>query len=169
MRTLATVCLTICLFSGARAQTQERSLVDRLLKPDMSLQNSAQNKQFRADGESINKRATVASFYFENKSKPRTFSETRDFRSARFDTRAFLEGKRRNSSSDKPANSISTFSGASLQHPVRDAYDHDKTVKGRDFADQHPFLDRGKSQKYLSRQTPPMTIEQVRELLNKNK
>ena len=169
MRVLATFCLTICLFSVARAQEQERSLVDRLLKPDMTLQNSAQNKQFRADGESINKHAPVASFYFENKSKPRTFSETRDFRSAQFDTRAFLDGKRRNVSSDKPANSVSTFSGASLQHPVRDAYDRDKTTKGRDFADQRTFLDRGKSQKSLNRQTPPMTIEQVRELLNKNK
>lgn len=32
-----------------------------------------------------------------------------------------------------------------------------------------PFLDRGKSQKALSARDKPLTIEQVRELLNKNK
>ena len=143
--------------------------MDRLLKPDMTLQNSAQNKQFRADGQSVSKSATVAPFYFENKPKPRTFSETRDFQSAQYDARSFSDGQHRNSSSDKRANSVSTYSEASLQHPVSDAYDHDKAAKSRDFADQRTFLDHGKNQKALNRQNPPMTIEQVRELLNKSK
>jgi hypothetical protein len=42
-------------------------------------------------------------------------------------------------------------------------------VDARIFAGNRPFLDQGKSQKALSRQNPPLTIEQVRELLNKNK
>ena len=34
---------------------------------------------------------------------------------------------------------------------------------------ERPFLDKGKSAKSLQRENPAMTIEQVRELLNKNK
>src|SRR4030095_12663409 len=59
----------ICILWAAavccvRGQDQERKLMDRLLKPDMTLQNEAQNKKFIGDGSaSINQRATVGSFY----------------------------------------------------------------------------------------------------------
>jgi hypothetical protein len=169
VRTFAIVFLTIGLVSIVQAQTQERSLVDRLLKPDMSLQNSEQNKKFRADGESIDKHATVGAFYFENKSNPRAFFGSRDFQSRQFDARSFADQKRRSSSSDKRVSAVSTYPGSSLQYPVREAYDHDKAAQGREFAGQRPFLERGKSQKFLDHPNAPMTIEQVRELLNKNK
>ena len=42
-----------------RGQDQEHKLVDRLLKPDMTLQNDAQHKKFVSDGASMNKRAAV--------------------------------------------------------------------------------------------------------------
>ena len=48
-------------------------------------------------------------------------------------------------------------------------YDANKVVSAGDFADQRHFTDRGKRQESLDRQNPPMTIDQVRELLNKNK
>jgi hypothetical protein len=43
------LCLVIGLFSTARGQDHERSLVDRLLKPDTTLQTKAQNKQILAE------------------------------------------------------------------------------------------------------------------------
>ena len=50
------------------AQDQEKKLLDRLLKPDMALQNDAQNKKFVGDGSaSINKRAHVGRFYVHQK------------------------------------------------------------------------------------------------------
>src|SRR5262245_23401004 len=50
------------------AQDQEKKLVDRLLKPDMTLQNDAQNKKFVGDGSaSINKRANDGSFIVHQK------------------------------------------------------------------------------------------------------
>src|SRR6266540_4086939 len=52
---------------------------------------------------------------------------------------------------------------------VRDAPQSDKRVATRAYAENRPFLDEGKSQKSLNRQNAPLTIEQVRELLNKNK
>ncbi len=52
---------------------------------------------------------------------------------------------------------------------TRDAPQADKKVATRTYAENRPFLDEGKSQKSLNRQNAPLTIEQVRELLNKNK
>src|SRR5207302_8409092 len=44
--------LLLAALPCARGQDQERKLLDRILKPDMSLQNEAQNKKFIADGAS---------------------------------------------------------------------------------------------------------------------
>jgi hypothetical protein len=49
---------------------------------------------------------------------------------------------------------------------LRDAHRH---IDGSEFTGKRPFLDKGKSPKSLERKNTPMTIEQVRELLNKNK
>ena len=50
MQKLAAVCLSILAgLSAARGQEQEKKLVDRLLKPDMALQSSEQNKKFVAE------------------------------------------------------------------------------------------------------------------------
>jgi hypothetical protein len=169
VRVLATLVLTNCVVWTACAQDQERSLVDRLLKPNTALQNPAQNKNFRTAGGSIDKRATVVAFNFENKTKPTKYSDTRNFRSRDFNARDFADGKHRNNAADTRSNTVGAYSGASSTHPVREVYDHDRSANSREFAGQRPFLDRGKSEKSLNRQNPPMTIEQVRELLNKNK
>ena len=52
---------------------------------------------------------------------------------------------------------------------VRRAADGEKKIDGHNFASNHPFLGQGKSQKALNTRKPPLTIEQVRELLNKNR
>jgi hypothetical protein len=48
-------------------------------------------------------------------------------------------------------------------------HDVNKRKETNDFAGNRPFLEQGKSQKALSQQKPSLTIEEVRELLNKNK
>jgi hypothetical protein len=52
---------------------------------------------------------------------------------------------------------------------VRSVHDANKTVETRNNPTNRPFLVQGKSQKVLDQQKPSLTIEQVRELLNKNK
>jgi hypothetical protein len=156
-------------FSFARAQDQESKLVERLLRPDMTLQNTAQNKKFIADGPSINKKATVGTFYFQQKSNSKSFSNTREFSAREFNSRSF-QGTRAASSisSQQPiGNSQPNYSTRTTR--VRDAHDADKAATSRAFAGNRPFLGQGKSQKALSRKNAPFTIEQVRELLNKNK
>jgi hypothetical protein len=153
-----------------QAQDQESKLVDRLLRPDMTLRNKAQNKQFIADGASINKKATVGTFYVRKKSNSKSFTGTRDFSAQQFNAQSF-QGTRTASEissqqaigNSRPAYATRTARG------VRDAAQSDKKVASRSYAENRPFLDQGKSQKSLNRQNAPLTIEQVRELLNKNK
>jgi len=111
----------------------------------MTLQNDAQNKKFTGDGSaSINKRANVGTFYVHQKSHSKNFSGTRDFSTTQFYSHTYRGG--------------------------RTAYEvSGKKVAARAYAGNRPFLDEGKSQKSLNRQNEPLTIEQVRELLNKNK
>jgi hypothetical protein len=153
-----------------RAQDQERKLVDRLLRPDMTLQSGEQKKKFIADGTSINKKARVGNFYVEKKSKSKTFSGTRELSTQQFNSRPF-HGSRsafQNSSQQSVGNSRLAYPTQSARGP-RDASQSDKKVASRGYAENRPFLDQGKSQKSLNRQNAPLTIDQVRELLNKNK
>lgn len=161
--------LLLIAFSFARAQDQESKLVERLLKPDMSLQNTAQNKKFIADGVSINKKTTVGTFYFQEKSNSRSFSNTREFSVRQFNSGSF-QGTRAASgiSSQQPiGNSQPSYSTRTAR--IRDAHDADKAATSRAFAGNRPFLGQGKSQKALDRKNAPLTIDQVRDLLNKNK
>jgi hypothetical protein len=156
--------------SCLRAQDQERKLVDRLLRPDMTLQSGEQKKKFVADGTSINKKARVGAFYVEEKSKSKTFSGTRELSTQQFNSRPF-HGSRNafeNSSQQAVGNSRLAYPTQSARGP-RDTSQSEKKIASRAYAENRPFLDQGKSQKSLNRQNAPLTIDQVRELLNKNK
>jgi hypothetical protein len=156
--------------SCLRAQDQERKLVDRLLRPDMTLQNSEQKKKFIADGTSINKKANVGTFYVQKKSNSKTFSETREFSTQQVHSRPF-HGSRsafENSSQQAMKNSRLAYPTQTARGS-RNAPQSDKKVAKHAYAENRPFLDQGKSQKSLTRQNAPLTIDQVRELLNKNK
>jgi hypothetical protein len=167
---LAIPILLLTALSCLRAQDQERKLVDRLLRPDMTLQNSEQKKKFTADGTSINKKASVGTFYVGKKSNSKTFSGTRELSTQQFSSQPFRgsRGAFENSTQQTAANSRRTYPTQSASGP-RDAPQSDKKINSRAYAGNRPFLDEGKSQKSLNRQNAPLTIDQVRELLNKNK
>jgi hypothetical protein len=162
--------LVLAAISCVRGQDQERKLVDRLLKPDMTLQNDAQHKKFVADGTSMNKRASVGTFYVEKKSNEKNFSGTGQFSTQEFNSQFFHS--KRNAfnvpSQQATRNSRPSYANQSARG-VRDASQSGKKVPVRAYAENRPFLDEGKGQKSLNRQNAPLTIEQVRELLNKNK
>ena len=163
------VSLLIAL-SCLNGQDQERKLVDRLLRPDMTLQSSEQKKKFIADGTSINKKARVGTFYVEKKSKSKTFLGTRELSTQQFNSRPF-HGSRsafENSSQQAVGNSRLSYPTQSALGPHH-VSQSDKKVASRAYAENRPFLDQGKSQESLTRQNAPLTIDQVRELLNKNK
>ena len=145
--------------------------MDRLLKPDMTLQNDAQNKKFTADGSaSINKRANVGTFYVHQKPRSRNFSGTRDFSTTQFYSQTYRSGATAYnvSSQQTVANSKAAYVNQTARG-VHDASQSGKKVASRAYGGARPFLDQGTNQKSLNRKNEPLTIEQVRELLNKNK
>src|SRR5881275_654678 len=118
-----------CLY----AQDQERKLMDRLLKPDMTLQNDAQNKKFIAHGSSpISKRATVGTFYLHQKSRSQSFFGTRHFSTTEFNSHAYHGGRGAYevSSQQTMTNSRSAFASQSARG-VRDAPQSGKKVASR--------------------------------------
>jgi hypothetical protein len=153
----------------ARAQEQERKLIDRIMKPDTTLQNDAQNKKFKADGKSVDKRATVGTFYLEQKPTAKKFSNTRDVSTTNFNSRSFNAGNKANAQQLSQQQAATSTYNTTLANGVGPARDQTKSEKGRAYSGNRPFVDKGKSQKSLDRKNRPMTIDEVRELLNKNK
>lgn len=156
--------------SATSAQEQESKLVDRILKPNMSLANPAQDKQFVATKISVAKRAPSKSFYTPDKSLAKSFAAERAFSPRQFAARHFRAGdETANISARSELTKSDTVYVASAAYGTRVAPENGSTLAVAPFAGNRPFLGRGKSQKALSACDTPLTIEQVRELLNKNK
>ena len=168
---LAALITLLISVSTAVAQEQERKLIDRLLRPNIALVNSAQDKKFAAtSAASFDKRVPSRSFYSEEKKLTKPFAGERAFTSQQFAARHFRMG-------DSPANLATrtelTKNDKLIRTPaapgVRVASESNVSTPVREFAGHRPFLGRGKSQKALQAHNRPLTIEQVRELLNKSK
>ena len=153
-----------------QAQDQEKKLVDRLLKQDMALQNDAQNRRFIGDGSaSMNKHANVGTFFVHRNLHSKSFG-TRDFSTSQFYSQTYHSKRSASevSSQQALANSKAAYANQSARG-VHDAPQSGKKVASRAYGGNRPFLDQGTNQKSLNRKNEPLTIEQVRELLNKNK
>lgn len=153
-----------------RAQQQERRLIDRVLKPDMELQNSAQNKKFIGKSKVSEKSATVQSFYISRKPETKEFNGRREYSATEFAAHHFRDGEMTSTSQARAARvkKFSFHDGTGTLN-LRDMPDSQRKIASSEFAGTEPFLEKGKSQKALSQHPAPLTIEQVRELLNKNK
>jgi hypothetical protein len=135
----------------------------------MKLQNAAQNKHFTAGGNQIDKQAVVPTFHYHEKSTTKAFSGTREIGSTDFATRHFSDGAG-TAHISKGARFTDTASAASKPFTgTSGAMETDRAMTTPNFTNTRAFLDQGKSQKAPSQQSKPLTIEQVRELLNKNK
>ncbi len=170
MRIFIALLLLACA-APARAQEQESRLLDRLLRPDMSMQNTAQNKQFTTGGSRArtDKQAVVTSFQGQKKSSAKQFYGTREVDGSNYATHHFRDGDGTASISRNARLTKTANVAANSTNVTSAAVASGRAVTTSDFASSRPFLDQGKSQKALSQQNKPLTIEQVRELLNKNK
>src|SRR5205807_1268154 len=122
--------------SYARGQDQEHQLIDRLLKPDMSLQNPAQNKKFiAANGASINKHATASTFYVQKKSNWKSFSGPRNFSAWQFNARSFRGSDHAaNFSSRKQITNSKRSYSTQTARSLHDAHEAGRTVDALIFA-----------------------------------
>ena len=136
----------------------------------MSLQNEAQSKKFIADGTSTNKRANVGTFYVQKKSNSKGFLAIGQFLARPFTSHSY-HSKRSvfEVSAEQPTGNSRVAYVNQTARGVREFPQSDKKMASRGYSGNRQFLDEGKSQKSLDRQNAPLTIEQVRELLNKNK
>jgi DNA-binding protein H-NS len=146
------------------AQEQERKLVDRLLEPNTKLGNSEQNKQFTGAETVTAKSASSRSFYVSNTKLIKTFAGTHELTTQSYQSRQFASQPANLPPPQKPR----TFATADARG-VKPAPESSAAYKSRQFAGSRPFLDQGKSQKALHQQDHPLSIDDVRELLNKNK
>ncbi len=157
--------------SAAQAQEQENKLVDRLLRPDTTLSNSAQNKKFTAvEGTSVDKKFVAKEFYSGDTRAAKTFWGGKSFLSKIFRTGKYARAE---AATNTNANPEPAYAGRQFQTSksslARKSSFAGQSGKTRDYADNRPFLGEGTRQKQLSQQDHPMTIDEVRDLLNKSR
>ena len=155
---------------SACAQEQENKLIDRLLRPDLSLSNSAQNKKFNAvDGTPADRKFVAKSFYSSGQATSKTFAGGKNFFSKQVRPKKLSWGDcAANASAGRVANGNMTFA-TNRSSLLRRAFEAERAIRLPDYPDNRPFLAKGTRQKALSQEDKPLTIEEVRELLNKSK
>jgi hypothetical protein len=168
---VVSVALFLSIAAPARAQEQERKLIDRVLKPDMSLNNDMQTKQFTVRNNTETKQARTKWFFLRKRSSEKQFAGVRDY-----NAKPFTPRHARFATAEANLHTRGRIPNADVAYPVpgyagvKPLRERDKAVESFAFAEgSRPFLVRGKSQTALSQQDPQLTIDQVRELLNKNK
>jgi len=134
----------------------------------MELQNKAQGKKFVASSAVIEHRGSVGTFLLQPNRAEKAFVDTHMLTTTEYPSRS-LSTERTISSSQNRSASTPGPVGTSSVRDIHSAHTPHNAGTSRMFADQHQFREQGKSQKSLDRQNPPLTIDQVRELLNKNK
>jgi hypothetical protein len=164
-------CLTISA-SSLQAQDQETKLIDRIMRPNMELANPAQNKKFLAvEGTSVDKKFEAKQFRASEKVTPaKSFWGARSFLSKAFGTGKFARAE---AAANAKANADLAYASTQFQDKksslVRTSAEGHETIRAHRYANSRPFLAKGTRQKQLSTQNRPMTIEEVRELLNTNR
>jgi hypothetical protein len=174
VRTVVVIGILFIGVTTSLAQEQERKLIDRILKPNTTLVNSAQNKKFaHTRSASFDKPVSLRPFYAPQKIAPRTFPEEREFTPRQFAARHFraADSAANVSPRSQLKNSDTMIATPAANAGTRVAPESatSRTTPIHDYAGTRPFLDQGKNQKALSAQNKQLTIEQVRELLNKSK
>lgn len=150
------------------AQEQERKLVDRLLKPDLSLSNPAQNKKFAGTDASAANKEFVAKPFYSGKERPaKGFADVKDFFTSAFGTWTFSRGNAIHRSANQDWIDARRSFETKQSTLSRTPSEATKSAPVRDYADQRPFRGKGTRQEILSQQNHPLTIDEVRELLNK--
>jgi hypothetical protein len=152
------------------SQEQEAKLVDRLLRPNMSLVNSAQDKQFAAAGTLATRKVPVRSFWTRSRPVDKSFATGNASSPGQLAARRYgAQDETANiSTRSQPAKTDVVFVASAAQGS-RVAPETGRNLTTAPFPGNRQFSGEGKSQKALSARDTPLTIEQVRELLNKNK
>lgn len=156
---------------GARAQNQESGLLDRINHPDQTLAFPLTNKNFGKTAAFKDKQAYTHSFTL---GKTSTIAgsgafQTKSYEGSAYKTKEFALRDGGNTGTKAFAQTNKLFDTRSVD--VRDARDANKSLAVHAYDSREPFSIQGKRQdtydEMLKRKK--LSIEEVRELLNKNK
>ena len=143
--------------------------MDRLLRPNTALGNDSQNKKFTSsDNASVDRHARVSTFYLQKNQEAPTYLNTREFKTGQFSGRSYDTTTANSLLAARSTSPVRSYDTPSARASV-ELRDSHRTASSSNFAGSRTFLDEGKSQKSLSRKNKPMTIDDIRELLNKSK
>src|SRR6516164_551459 len=113
--------------------------------------------------------SAVREFVVKPSRKEKSFTGTRSLAVQDYRSRSFQNDS--GNSDSFPSRAVNA--AGQLPTPaaagIRETRDANLEISGRNFPGERAFREGGKSQKSLDHQNPPLTIDQVRELLNKNK
>ncbi len=144
-------------------------MLERIMKPDETLGVPEQNRGYYGGKEYSATKARVKDFQYENRVRQKTFASTE-----------FAGAKAWNGKAKFPVTAANTGTRSQIpdleqayatkEMPVKNARESSREHGTREYATRE-FVDKGKSQKSLDQQSEKkaMTIDEVRELLNKNK
>lgn len=148
-------------------------MLDRINNPDLTLKFDPAEKQFSAGGAINDKTAAVKAFAFSKSANVREGFRTQKFSGAKsFGTKDYAGSKdaaiakRRFAQADRPY--------GTRDFTVRDALEANKSLVVKTYANaslKEPYVPRGKSQGTIDSlmEDKNLDIDQVRELLNKNR
>jgi hypothetical protein len=159
------------------AQQEEKKLIERVLaKPDMSLINPMNEKKFDGGGFLLKKAATgPSSFAYDQKTSPEKYRNVRSF----LGLKNPWFGKKIYESNQASVWSKTLITNADAQFPAETARAEKfsqadkKASRRKEPVKTSAYLGRGSSQGRLDQISEKidknMTLEQVREILNKNR
>ncbi len=179
MRALLTVFLTLGITLPVSAQEQERKLIDRVLKPDTELANTTFDVPFYGgdkfgQGEEA---AVVREFQFEDRVNSKSF-QTRDFVSSsywagdfKFNAKDAVNGKGKASETagqyDTRAFATEEANEASRTNTVREYGEAGKKFAGKEAKRLEKVIDPSDSAPGWKGNMDVMTVDDIRDLLNK--
>jgi hypothetical protein len=155
--------LLAVLFTASMTFGQEqdrKKLIDRLFQPNLSLVNPAQGQDFNTPATFPTPQISAKSFHPPGSRSLRPFLVQPNFTTTQFATSRFLVKSERVKTTILRTTTSPSSSVAS---------ENDKAFRVMTFPGSRSFSDQGSNQKRLSAQERPLTIEQVRKLLNRNK
>ncbi len=184
VRSTLVILFSLLACCGAFAQQQESKLAQRIRSPNMNLEYDLRKSTFMGTHSVSTKNVAVKEFYYDQKVSPKAFSTGAyaGTKSSWFSNFKFWTKEANTKSKNEIPNATKAAPVKTVA--VSDARESQKTMATREFAGERPYLHRGASQDAIDKgekgqgvppgigtdgSLKPMTIDDVRELLNKNK
>lgn len=160
----------LALAISAAAQEQDRKLMDRIFKPNTDGGVAEQNKAFSGGKSFSANQARVKEFHFTERFRARDYATT-SYAGAKNWSGDFKYVTKSADTRGRGASveSVKTFATKSV--PVKEARNSNKRYETASY-ESREYLIPGKSQKLLDQKyvnKKEMTMDEVRELLNKSK